>query len=145
LSVSPQVTETLNPAIGLAQLVDRNGEHLGVVAGFVLHLQHADRAAADHRTRDQRVGGQDEHVYRIAVFRQGVGHVSVVAGIEHRGRHETVDEHGAGVFVEFVFDRVRVGRNLDDDVDLVGHIALADAVQVHAVPLQAVAGLGALG
>ncbi|MNP74452.1 hypothetical protein D3C76_1713330 [compost metagenome] len=44
--------------------------------------------------------------------------VTVVARIEHRGGHETVNEQRTGVFVDFVFDRICVGRDFDNNVDV---------------------------
>ena len=36
----------------------------------------------------------------------------------HGGRHETIDKHGAGILVDFVFHRVAVCRYFHDDVDV---------------------------
>ncbi|SUH18163.1 Uncharacterised protein [Salmonella enterica subsp. enterica] len=44
--------------------------------------------------------------------------VTVVARIEHRGGHEAVNEQRAALFVNFVFDRICVSRDLDNDVDI---------------------------
>ncbi|MNC53723.1 hypothetical protein D3C75_1031610 [compost metagenome] len=44
--------------------------------------------------------------------------VTVVARIEHRGRHEAVNEQCAGVFVDFVFDWIGVRRDLDNYIDV---------------------------
>ena len=44
--------------------------------------------------------------------------VTVVARIEHRGGHEAVNEQGAALFVNFVFDRICVSRDLDNNVDI---------------------------
>ncbi len=59
-------------------------------------------------------------------------HVAIVAGVVHGRVHETVDVHGAGCLVDFVLHRVAVRGDLDDHIDIVGHIAARiDAVQVH--------------
>ena len=70
-------------AIHRRQLVDRHGQQLGIFAGLVGHLQHADRAAAHHHARRQGELRHHQHIDRIAVAGDGVRDVAVVAGIVH--------------------------------------------------------------
>src|SRR5690606_25565797 len=67
-----QVGVFLHVLVQLSQLVVGDGDQLGVAAGFVGHVQHADRAAADDRARSNRVGGYYQHVQGVAVVGQGV-------------------------------------------------------------------------
>jgi hypothetical protein len=127
-----QVFRLLPVAVDRQDLVDRHGQDLGIAAGFVGHLQHADRAATHDHAREQRERGDDQHVAWVAVVRQGLRHIAVVARIVHRGTHEAVDEDRAGVLVHFVLDRIGVHRDFDDDVEVVRHIAAGwDVVQAH--------------
>jgi DNA-binding transcriptional LysR family regulator len=110
----------------------RNHHQLLVAAGFVGHLQHADRMAADHRARNQRQGQDHQCVERVAVATQGARHVTVVARIAHGGGKDAVHEDRAAGLVYFVFNRFRILRNLDDDVDFVRHVAAgANQIQAH--------------
>ena len=115
-----------------AEFVDGYGKQLRVRPGLVGHFQQADGPAADHRTADEGYGCHHQYVHRVAVLRQGVGDIAVVARVVHGGVHEAVHEHRAGGLVHFVFYRIAVGRNFDDDVDVAGHIAAGvDAVKIH--------------
>ncbi len=67
--------------------------------------------ATDDGASLQRVRRRDQNVYRVAVQRQGMVDVTVVARIEHRGGHEAVNEQRAALFVNFVFDRICVSRD----------------------------------
>ena len=110
----------LHIAVHRRQLVDRHGQQLGILAGFVGHGQHADRAAADNDARGQREGADDQHVNRVAVAGDGVRDVAVVAGIVHGCGHEAIDENRAAVLVHFVLDRLGMRRDFDNDVEIVG-------------------------
>src|SRR5690606_11102062 len=110
-----QVAHILDVVVEHGQLVVRYGNQLGVLAGFVAHVEDAYRAGADHGARYYRVRGDHQHVQRVAIFGQGVRDVAVVGRVEHRRGHEAVHEHGVAVLVDLVLDRVAVGRNLDDD------------------------------
>jgi hypothetical protein len=44
--------------------------------------------------------------------------VTVVAWVEHGGRHETVYKQRTALFVHFVFDRICVSRDFDNYVDV---------------------------
>ena len=47
----------------------------------------------------------------------------------HRGTHETIDEERPGFLIDFIFYRVTVRGNLDNDIDIVGYVlAAADAI-----------------
>ena len=113
-----QVVHIFNVIVLFAQLGVRYRNQFRIFTGFVGHLQHANWTAADHGARLQWVWCWDQHVYRVTVQGQGVVDVTVVARVEHRGRHETVNEQRAGVFVDFVFDRISVRRDFDNYVDV---------------------------
>src|SRR5690606_26008916 len=118
-----------------------HGDQLGVAAGFVGHVENADGAAADHRARHHRVGGDHQHVQGVAVLGQGAGDEAVVGGVEHRGGHEAVDEDGVVFFLDFVLDGIVVGGNLDDDIDVVRQIVAGrDAAVTHSGPSGGVGG-----
>ncbi len=68
-------------------------------------------AAAEYGVGTERLPGR-------RVQRRGMVDVTVVARIEHRGGHEAVNEQRAALFVNFVFDRICVSRDLDNDVDI---------------------------
>ena len=113
-------------------IVAHGASILGVATGFVFHLQDAQRAARHNHARLKRERGHDQHVNRVTVSGDGLGHVAVVARVVHRGRHEAVDEQRAAFLVDFVLDRIGVHRDLDDDVDVVGDLAAGgDAVEAH--------------
>ena len=119
-------------AVDLEHLVDRHREQLGVDAGFVVHHQHAERPARDDDAGRQRVRRDHEHVHRIAVAGECLRDVAVVARIVHRGRQEAIDEQRAAFLVHLVLDRVRVHRDFDDDVELVGRLlAGGNSLQAH--------------
>jgi hypothetical protein len=40
----------------------------------------------------------------------------------HGGAHETVDEHGAGVFIDLIFYRVTMSRYFDNYIDFVRQV-----------------------
>jgi hypothetical protein len=59
----------------------------------------------------------------IAVAAQGVGYVTVVAGVVHCSLEHAVEEQGAGFLVDLVLDCRAVHGDFDDDVDVVGDVA----------------------
>ncbi|MNL42259.1 hypothetical protein D3C87_1647030 [compost metagenome] len=117
-----QVGVFLHVDVQLGQLVVWDCDDFGIAAAVVGHVQDADRTGADYRTWSNRVRGYDQHVEGITVVSQGVRDVTVVGRVEHWGGHETVNEQAIAVFVDFVFDRRVVGRNLDRDVDVVRQV-----------------------
>src|SRR5690606_18203942 len=118
-----------------AQLVMGYGNQLGIAAAIVSHVQHANRAAANDRAGGNRVRGDYQYVQRVAIVGQGVRNETVVGRVEHRGRHETVDEQGVAVLVDLVLDGRMVGRDFDSDVDIVGDVfAGGDLVVAHGLP-----------
>src|SRR5690606_18846747 len=130
--VLADLADVLDVGIAGEHLLDRHGQQLGVLAGLVLHLQHADRTAADHRARQQRQRQDHQHVDRVAVAAEGVRHVAVIAGIAHGRGQDAVYEDGADGLVHLVLDRFGVLGDLDDDVDLVRHVATGgNQVQAH--------------
>src|SRR5690606_36880987 len=57
---------------------------------------------------------------------------TVVGGVEHRGSHEAVHEHGVGVLVDLVLDGRAVGRDLDDHINIIGWVlAGRDFIEIH--------------
>jgi len=51
----------------------------------------------------------------------------------HCGRHEAIDEHGAGFFVDLVLDGIAMHRDLDDHVAVVGNVVSGgDPIEIHA-------------
>ena len=113
-----QIVNVFNVIVFFAQLGVRNSNQFRIFTGFVGHFQYANRTAADHRTRLQRVRSRDQYVNRVTVQRQSVVDVTVVARIEHRGGHEAVNEQCAALFVDFVFDWICVSRDLNNNVDV---------------------------
>src|SRR5690606_37776653 len=90
--------------------------------------------AADHRADGDWHRRHDQHVDRIAVAGDRARDVAVVARVVHGGHHEPVHEHRAGFLVDLVLDWLRVHRDLDDHVELVGSMATgADSIQIHAI------------
>src|SRR5699024_9654860 len=74
-----QIVYVFNVIVFVAQLSVRNSNQFRIFTGFVGHFQNANRTAADHRTRLQRVRSWDQYVNRVTVQRQGVVDVTVVA------------------------------------------------------------------
>src|SRR5690606_24646070 len=114
------ITDILDVIINRGQFAVGNGQQLGVLTGFVGHVQHAHGTAADNGARHNRIRSDHQHIQRVTVFRQGVGYKAVVGRIKHRGGHETVNHYRAHVLVDFVFDRRAVGRNFNDYVKVFG-------------------------
>ena len=75
-----QVARRLHVVVEAGELVDRHRQDLGVAPGLVVELQHADGPAADHDAGDERHRGEHQHVAGIAVVRQRLRHVAVIAG-----------------------------------------------------------------
>ena len=100
-----------------------HGEHFGVATGFIDHLEHTNRAASHNHTRDQRKRRDDQHVNRIAIVGDGVGHITVVTRVMHGRAHKAIHENRAGFFVDFVFDRISVHRDFDNDIEIVRQVA----------------------
>jgi len=71
----------------------------------------------------ERKRSDDENVDRIAVIRDGVRDVAVVARVVHRRRHEAVDEQRTRGLVDLVLDRIGVHRDFDHNVEVFGHVA----------------------
>ena len=118
-----KVAYRLHFSIDGRELVDRDRQQFFVTACLVDHFQHADWPAAHHDTRDQREWRNHQNIDRIAVVRQRVRNVAVVARIVHGRGHEAVDEQGACRLVQFILDGITVHRNLDNDVDVIRYIA----------------------
>ena len=118
-----QILRRLDRTVKRRKLVDRHRKDLRVAAGFVVHLQHADRATAHDDAGDERHRRKHQHIRRIAVIGKRARNVAVVARIPHCGRHEAVDEHCAGLLIDLVLDRIPVHRDLDNDVTVVRYVS----------------------
>src|SRR5690606_39247889 len=104
----------------------------GVTTCFIVHFEHAQRTATHHGAHLDGERRDDQHVGGVAIVGQGLGDVAVVARIVHGGQHETVDKHGAGIFVDFVFDRVRVHGDFDNDIEVIRQLlAGRHAIEAH--------------
>jgi hypothetical protein len=112
----PLLMRILKDRVEFKDLVSRVFTFDYIHAGLVFHLQDADGAAGHDHAAGQGEGGQHQHVHRIAVTGQGLGHVPVVAGVVHGGAHEAIDKHAAGFFIDFVLDRVGIGGNFNHHV-----------------------------
>ncbi len=62
-----QVVHIVDVIVFFAQLGVRYGNQFRIFTRFVGHLQNANRTAADHGARLQRVRSRDQHVNRVAV------------------------------------------------------------------------------
>ena len=80
----------------------RDADQLGVLAGLVVHVQHADRPGLDPHARVHRVLEQHEGVERVAVAAERVGDEAVVGRIGGGGEQPPVEEHPAVVVVDLV-------------------------------------------
>nr|DAL08820.1 MAG TPA_asm: hypothetical protein [Caudoviricetes sp.] len=115
----------------------RHGNQFGIFARLVGHFQYANRTAADHGARYQWVRGRNQYVNRVTIQREGVVDIAVVARIEHRGRHETVYKQGTRLFINFIFDRISIRWDLNDNVDIFWQVFTCwHLVQTHRVFLQ---------
>ena len=70
----------------------RDADQLGVLAGLVLHVQHADRPGLDPHARVHRVVEQHEGVERVAVAAERVGDEPVVGRVGRRREQPAVEE-----------------------------------------------------
>ena len=99
-----------------ARFTRRDTDDLGVLAGFVVHVEHADRAGLDPHAGVHRVLEQHEGVQRITVATQRVGDEAVVGGIRGRGEQPAIEMDPTGVVIDLVFVAAP-SRDLDHDVD----------------------------
>src|SRR5690606_15508616 len=130
--VRADLIDVVDMGVAGEHLRHRNGKDLLIAASLVAHLQHADRAAADDRARNQRQRQDHHYVRRIAITAQGIGHVTVVARVAHRCGQDAVDEDRTGLLVDLVLHRLGILGDLDDDVDFVRRVrAGGDVVQAH--------------
>ncbi len=109
-----QVGEVVHHVVG--RVVRGHAEDLGVGALLVLHPEHADRAHLDPAAREGRVLEEHEHVERVAVEGEGVGHEAVVRGIDRGGEEPPVEPDHVLVVVVLVLVAAPP-RDLDDDVE----------------------------
>ena len=108
----------------------RDADHLGVLAGLVLHVQHADRPGLDPHARVHGVLEQHERVERVAVAAERVGDEPVVGGIGGGREQPAVEEDPAVVVVDLVLVAA-APRDLDDDVDAARRRLLRHAATFH--------------
>ena len=96
----------------------RHADQLGVLAGLVLHVQHADRAGLDPNAWIHRVVEEDEGIERVAVTAEGVGDEAVVGGVGGRREQPAIEVDAVRLVVDLVLVAAAAG-DLDDDVDAI--------------------------
>ena len=94
----------------------RHRDDLGVGALLVLHPEHAERAHRDPAAGERRVVEEHQHVERVAVLREGVGHEAVVGRVHGRREKSTVEPDDVALVVVLVLVPA-AARDLDHDVD----------------------------
>ena len=102
--------------VGPPRLARRDADHLGVLAGFVLHVEHADRASLDEDAGVDGVLEEDQRVEWIAVATERLGDEAVVGRIDGRREQAAVEVDPAVDVIDLVLVAA-AARNLDDDPD----------------------------
>ena len=105
-------------------LVVRHADDLLILSALIFHLQHANRPGADDGAGHHLRRGKHQRVRRVAIIGQRAGNETVGGRIGHRREQEAVDEDGAAILVDLVFDRGALG-DFDHDIDIVRRL-LAD-------------------
>src|SRR3954454_21789491 len=100
------------------RLLRWHAQDLGVLAGFVAHVQHTDGSGDDPHAGKDGIFEQDQSVQRVAVAGQGFGNVSVVGRIGGRREQPSVEVDAAGVVIDLVLVTTAAG-DLHDDVNAV--------------------------
>ena len=108
----------------------RNADQLGVLAGLVLHVQHADRPGLDPHAGIDRVVEQDQGVERVAVAAERVGHEAVVGGVRRRREQAPIEVDPVRLVVDLVLVAA-AAWDLDDDVDAILSRHLRHVVTLH--------------
>ncbi len=127
-----EILDRLQVRVQGQDFVCRHGQYLAVHATLVLHLQDAQRPTRHHHARRQRHRRQHEHVHRVAIAGDGLGHVPIIGRVVHRGVHEAIDEDRARGLIDFVLDRLAMHRDFDDDVEGVGDfVAWGNLIESH--------------
>ena len=99
-----------------ARFLRRHADQLGVLAGLVAHVQHADRTRLDPHARVHRIFEQHQRIERVAVTGERVGHESVVGRIGGGREQPTVEEHPTALVIDLVLVPAPTW-DLDDDED----------------------------
>src|SRR5690606_22099020 len=61
-----------------------------------------------------------------------MGYIAIVTGVVHRGAEEAVDKQCTTVFIDFVFHRLAVHGNFNNNVDVVRQILAGwDLIEAH--------------
>ena len=94
----------------------RHADDLGVLAGLVVHVQHADRPGLHPDPGVHRVVEEHERVERVAVAAERVGDEAVVGRIRRRREQPAVEVDPVRVVVDLVLVAAAAG-DLDHDVD----------------------------
>src|SRR5690606_24518926 len=114
-----QVGRRLDVTVRGIEFVDRHSQQLGIATRFVVHLQHTDGARTDHGANLYGERRHHQHVDGISIVGNGLGNVAIVAGIVHGRQHEAVDKDGAGVFIDFVLDRIGIHGDFDNYIEFI--------------------------
>ena len=96
--------------------VGRHAQHLVVATGLVNHVVQTHGAALNHAAGEHGVRNHHESVQRIAVLAQGAIDVAVVIRVAHCGEQGAIQEHAAGLVVDFVLV-LGAARNFHNDVE----------------------------
>ena len=111
-----------------ARLLGRNADELGVLAGFVAHVQHTERPGLDPDTRVHGVLEQHQRIQWIAVAAERLGDEAVVSRVRGGGEQPSIEEHATALVVDLVLVAT-APRDLDHDEDAplggrLGHAAI---------------------
>ena len=112
-----QILDVLD--IGPARFFRRHTDQLGVLAGFVAHVQHPDGSGLDPHAGIDRILEENERVERVAVARQGVRNEAVVGRIGRCGEQASVEENPSALVVDLVLVTA-AAWDLDDHEDAAG-------------------------
>ena len=99
-----------------ARFLGRYADQLGVLAGLVLHVQHAHRTRFHPDARIHRIIEQHQGVERIAVAAERVRNEAVVGRIRHGCEQSSIEVHAVRVVIDLVLVATSP-RDLDDDVN----------------------------
>ena len=102
--------------VGPAWLAWRHTQDLGVLAGLVVHEQHAHGSRLDPDARIHRVFEQHQRVERITVAAERVGDEPIVGRVGGCREQAAIEKDPSGVVVDLVLVAA-APRNFDDHMD----------------------------